>query len=159
MDNRIEKLKSMQTNLLIDVVKNYKQHGYPVELRNEALQILDERGIKIDQLELTGKLKNVVYDEAMAEYQKYTIFSTIALILNILTIFLIKDLSFFTIGLYIVSLIFILLSFSSARTLSIILKDESTDFSFIYILMGMILYFIVYFITRNQIKESINAIR
>ena len=103
MDNRIEKLKSMQTNLLIDVVKNYKQHGYPVELRNEALQILDERGIKIDQLELTGKLKNVVYDEAMAEYQKYTIFSTIALILNILTIFLIKDLSFFTIGLYIVS--------------------------------------------------------
>ena len=135
------------------------QHGYPVELRNEALQILDERGIKIDQLELTGKLKNVVYDEAMAEYQKYTIFSTIALILNILTIFLIKDLSFFTIGLYIVSLIFILLSFSSARTLSIILKDESIDFSFIYILMGMILYFIVYFITRNQIKESINAIR
>lgn len=113
----------------------------------------------MDQLELTGKLKNVVYDEAMAEYQKYTIFSTIALILNILTIFLIKDLSFFTIGLYIVSLIFILLSFSSARTLSIILKDESIDFSFIYILMGMILYFIVYFITRNQIKESINAIR
>lgn len=41
MDNRIEKLKSMQTNLLIDVVKNYKQHGYPIELRNEALQILD----------------------------------------------------------------------------------------------------------------------
>ncbi len=159
MDNRIEKLKSMQTNLLIDVVKNYKQHGYPVELRNEALQILDERGIKMDQLELTGKLKNVVYDEAMAEYQKYTIFSPIALILHILTIFLIKDLSFFTIGLYIVSLIFILLSFSCARTLSIILKDESIDFSFIYILMGMILYFIVYFITRNQIKESINAIR
>ncbi|WP_282629892.1 hypothetical protein [Empedobacter sedimenti] len=149
----------MQTNLLIDVVKNYKQHGYPVELRNEALQILDERGIKMDQLELTGKLKNVKYDEAMAEYQKYTILSTIALILNILTIFLIKDLSFFTIGLYIVSLIFILLSFSSARTLSIILKDESIDFSFIYILMGMILYFIVYFITRKQIKESINAIR
>ncbi|MRM97436.1 hypothetical protein D1Z97_09160 [Riemerella anatipestifer] len=29
MDNRIEKLKDMQTSLLIDVVKNYKKYNLP----------------------------------------------------------------------------------------------------------------------------------
>lgn len=159
MDNRIEKLKSMQTNLLIDVVKRYQQFGYPIEIKNEAIKILEQRGIKMDQLELTGKIKNTAYDAAVETYQQYKLFSIIALVLNIISIFLMKDSSYAGYIFYIIMLIFILLSFSSARKLSVILNDESIDYSYIYIFVGMFLYFIIFFITRNHIKEAIKRVQ
>ncbi|WP_413531510.1 hypothetical protein [Empedobacter brevis] len=152
----------MQTNLLIDVVKSYKQHGYSIEIRNAAIQILEERGIKMDQLELTGRIRNSKYEKAMLTYQKYNLYSIIALIFNIISIYFMINPSFLTYPFYIITLIFILLTFSSARTLSFILKDKSIDYSYVYIFVifvGAILYFIIFFITRKQIKEAIKAIR
>ncbi len=159
MDNRIEKIKTMQTSLLIDVVKNYKQHGYSIEIRNEPIKTLEDRGVHFEDLKLTGNTKNKVYENAMDEYRKYNVFSVIALVLNIISIFLLKNPTIISFGFYIFTLIFILLSFSSARKLSIILDDKTIDFSFVYILIGIFLYFIIFFITRRQIKDRISLIR
>ncbi|MRM95673.1 hypothetical protein D1Z98_12310 [Riemerella anatipestifer] len=103
MDNRIEKLKDMQTSLLIDVVKNYKKYNYPLEFRVEALKILEQRGIKADTLSLSGNLNNTKYEEAIIEYKKYNLNSLIALIFHIISAILLKESGVISIIFYLVS--------------------------------------------------------
>ena len=80
MDERIEKLKNMQTGLLIDVVKNHKKlMDIPLELREAAIETLKDRGITSEELELSGNLYNLQYEEAMTEYRKFNINSTLIL--------------------------------------------------------------------------------
>ena len=45
MTDKIERLKKLDTDKLIDVVKNYRQYGYEENLRNSAISLLEERGI------------------------------------------------------------------------------------------------------------------
>ena len=58
MSDKIEKLKSLDNDKLIDVVKNYRQYGYSNELRTAAIEILDSRGIDQEKLKLTGNFDN-----------------------------------------------------------------------------------------------------
>lgn len=37
MTDKIERLKKLDTDKLIDVVKNYRQYGYDENLRNSAI--------------------------------------------------------------------------------------------------------------------------
>lgn len=58
MDERIEKLKDLKTQNLIEVVKNYKKYNYTNEIRDQAIRILEERGISQEELKLSGNLTN-----------------------------------------------------------------------------------------------------
>jgi hypothetical protein len=70
--NKIDRLKNLDSDKLIDVVKNYRQYGYEEDLRTEAITILEERGISKEQLQLTGNFENKKYDNAEDLYKQYT---------------------------------------------------------------------------------------
>lgn len=156
MDDRIEKLQNMQTTALIDVVKNYKKYNYPIEIKDAAIQILNSRGIKQESLKLSGNLNNIKYDEATLEYQKYNINSIVGLVFYILSIFVWS--SNFIVGLAfsLASLLFVGISFTNTKKISKLIDDDKIDYSIIYVLISMIFYFVLFFITRHQIKEAIH---
>ncbi|MCW3161518.1 hypothetical protein [Chryseobacterium oryctis] len=159
MDNRIDKLKNMQTNLLIDVVKNYKQYGYPVELRESAIKILEERGIKQEILQLSGNLENNKFDNALDEYKKYNSNSIIAFAIYVISLFVFTNSPVFSIVLYLISLIFIAFSFLNIKKISQSIKDEDLDYSILFIAFSLIFYFFFFFIVRKQVKDKIMLIR
>lgn len=155
MDQRIEKLKNLQTATLIDVVKNYKKYNYTLEIRDEALKILENRGVKQDTLKFSGNLTNNVYDEAISKYQKYNTNSIIGLILFILSYVLFNVNSFFGLIIYLIALIFIGLSFSNMKKISKLLNDEKIDYSILLFFLSLFVYFIIFFVNRKQLKEKI----
>lgn len=146
METQIEKLKNMQTHLLIDVIKNYKQYGYPVELRDASIEILEQRGIKQQSLQLSGNFENNNFDEALEEYKKYNTTSTIALIIYVISILLWRSSPIISILLYIISLVFIALSFTNTKKISKILKEENLNYSGVFIVFSIVFYFILFFI-------------
>lgn len=156
MDDRIEKLQNMQTTTLIDVVKNYKKYNYPIEIKDVAIQILESRGIKQESLKLSGNLNNVKYDEATSEYQKYNTNSIVGFVFYILSILVWSSNSIVGLVFFLVSLLFVGFSFANTKKISKLIDDNKIDFSIIYVLMSMIFYFILFFITRHQIKEAIH---
>jgi len=88
MDSRIEKLKTMQTTSLIDVAKNYKKYNYPETIKDAALIVLEERGVKQESLKISGKLTNIKYEDAIHEYKKYNVNSIFGLILFCVSMFI-----------------------------------------------------------------------
>ena len=159
METQIEKLKNMQTHLLIDVIKNYKQYGYPVELRDASIEILEQRGIKQQSLQLSGNFENNNFDEALEEYKKYNTTSTIALIIYVISILLWRSSPIISILLYIISLVFIALSFTNTKKISKILKEENLNYSGVFIVFSIVFYFILFFIVRKQVKDKVMLIR
>ncbi|MBP7174080.1 MAG: hypothetical protein KBA33_08460 [Cloacibacterium sp.] len=155
MDERIEKLKNLQTSTLIDVVKNYKKYNYTLEIRDTALKILGERGIKEDTLRLSGNFVNNSYDEAISEYQKYNTNSIIGLILFILSFILFNANGLFGLVIYLAALIFIGLSFANMKKISKLVNDERIDYSVLLVFLSLFVYFIIFFVNRKQIKERI----
>ena len=154
MDERIEKLKHMQTQNLIDVVRNYQKHGYSNEIRDSALLILAERGISQEALKLSGKIDNLEYHEAQAQYRKFTTNSFIGLFLYVLSVIVLQDLPLLSMLFYLATLIFVGLSFRNVHKLSKLLNDDSINFSLIFIFLSLIFYFIMFFIVRKEIKDK-----
>lgn len=155
MDERIEKLKNIQTGLLIDVVKNHKKHGYPLELREAAIEILKGRGITSEELKLSGNLYNLQYEEAMTEYRKFNINSTLGFILYILAVLTAFGRSGISIIIYLAAMLFIGLAFNNSKRIAQITKDDLPDY-YIVLLPSFFFYFIMFFITRKQVKERID---
>ena len=54
MMDQLERIKTLSNDKLIDVVKNYRQYGYSDELRNVALEELQERGIDREEPSCRG---------------------------------------------------------------------------------------------------------
>lgn len=157
MYERIEKLKNMQTSNLIDVAKNYKKYNYPIDIRDCALEILENRGVKQESLVLSGRLVNNTYEEAIREYQKYNTNSIIGLVLFILFPIIATSSPIFGLIIYLAALLFIALSFSNSKKIAKLVNDDKIDYSVIYLLMSFFLYFIIFFVTRHQIKERIDS--
>lgn len=174
MTNQNEKLKTLDNEKLKDVVKNYRQYGYDESIRDDAIKILEERGISQEVLKLTGDFENKSYDRAEGIYKAYVTNSRIAFIAYI-TIFLVNIfLTFYgqvsptttwlllTIVLiaFIVYLVFLLLSFLSQNSFSKILgQDLGTESVVLYIFVGMPLYIFMFFYFNNQMKEKLKEIR
>ena len=129
MTDKEERLKKLDTDKLIDVVKNYRQYGYDENLRILAISILQERGITKEQLELTGNFKNTTYDFADDLYKSFGKNATIAFVLYGIVI--------------VTTVLFPILSISS----------ETLGFSIAIIkLIAYILYFV--FLVKSFINQS-----
>ncbi|MCF8297197.1 MAG: hypothetical protein K9J13_06600 [Saprospiraceae bacterium] len=96
MSNKSERLKNLNDSKLIDVVKNYRQYGYDESLRNEAISILEARGIDKEFLQMTHNYKNRTYDLANDCYLSYCRNSKIAFFSNVLLNFNYLSFNFFT---------------------------------------------------------------
>lgn len=154
VDERIQKLQHMQTSMLIDVVKNYKQYGYTDELRESALLILNERGINEQSLKLSGNLNNFKYEHARDEYRKFVTNSYIALALFILSFLSFSTTALVSMFIYVIALLFVGFSFNNTKKLSKLLNDKTIDYSVIFIFLSVFLYFILFFVISSQIKEK-----
>lgn len=155
MDDRIEKLQKMQTHHLIEVVKNYRQHGYPLEIRESALSILEERGVSKQTLELSGNMINRKYDEVQDEYKKFHNNSVIALVLYISSVVAANSYPLLSLILSLATLVLVGLSFQNTKKLSQLLNDKTMDYSVLFIFVSVFLYVIMYFVIRRQVKEKI----
>ncbi|GLB47795.1 hypothetical protein [Neptunitalea lumnitzerae] len=174
LNNQYNTLNRLTTNKLIDVVKNYHQYGYTEELRELALNILEDRGITKIDLQLTGNLENRTYQKANEQYQAYRKNSKVAFVSYIL-VFAFKIITRFSysisdslVSLFLVLTIFflalyfiyIILSFINQRQFFKILGDSyGPEGALVYLLIGMPFYFFMYFYFRKQMKEKIKEIR
>ena len=167
MENILERLKRLNDLKLIDTVKNHKQYGYDESVRNSAILILEERGIDIEQLKLSGNFKNHNYENAQRIYDSYRKNSLTAFIVYILSFII--QVNIFDIGgiimliintlIMILYLIYLIKSFiSQSNFYKAIGKDYGVSGAFLYLLLGMPLYFIMYFFFRNQMKEQLRYI-
>ena len=157
MDERINKLKTMPSHLLLDVVKNYKQHHYTLEIRDAAIEILKNRGIKLESLEISGRLVNHSFEQALQEYKKYNLNSTIALIFAIASMLFYQNF-LVSLVMYLTALIFIAISLLNVKKISRYVNDENINFQVILVILSFIFYIIIFFIFRKQLKEKIQLI-
>ncbi len=173
MENKAERLKKLDNPKLIDVVKNYRQYGYDENLRDQAISILEERGIDKEHLQLTGNFTNNVYDRASLAYKAFHKNSIIALIMYILFLvslvsepFLVNAQIVNSSYYFVISLV-IIIAFWSFLIKSFIDYNEfhkaigqgsNADGVMMYFGFGVPLYFLAFFYFRKQMKEQMDSI-
>jgi hypothetical protein len=174
MIDKLERLKSFDSKKLIDIVKNYRQYGYDEKLRNDTLEILEKRGINKEQLILTGNFKNENYDSAKDIYESFNRNSKYALILYgiilimsiLISIISTDKLNFLSSAMLIIDLIliglFIIFLVKSIINQSqfhkTIGKKNDSEFMLTFLVLGIALYFILYFYFRNKMNEQMKLI-
>jgi hypothetical protein len=172
--DKSERLKKLDNDKLIDVVKNYRQHGYDEGLRNQAIAILEERGLSKEDLQLTGNFDNHSYEFAGEIYNSFSKNSKIAFILYGLLLIMTFVVPFLGIQseaagmiVLIVNLVlifaflgFLLLSFVNQNQFyKSVGQDYGSEGALIYLLLGMPFYIFAYFYFRGQMKERMKLIR
>ncbi len=173
-----EQLSHYDDDKLIDIVKNSRLYGYSTTYRNQALLILDSRGISEMELKMQGNFENFAYNEstrALAEYNRFAkkafVFYFIFLSLFIIqTTLKISGISFGTVvdkGLVVLYIVTYLLTFlnivqSLLQYLKIykaISKKPGVDVFLLFFFVGIPFYFILYLIAKKRIKEDMELLR
>lgn len=75
-----ERLRGFDSHKLVDVVRNYRQYGYPPAIRDFALGILRDRGHDIAHLEYTGAFSNHDFTRAEALFESFKTSTLLALL-------------------------------------------------------------------------------
>ncbi|WP_204345759.1 LptF/LptG family permease [Psychroserpens algicola] len=163
-------LESYENIKLIDVVKHYRQYDYSIEYRNSSLAILNDRGITEQELKFGGNLTDHEYEESLRLKYAYEENSKLAFILYIIALILIvpgailanngfptlgKALSitgYLTYGLFFFSII---KSFIDNINLNKLLGKNNLSSVIMFIILGLPLYIIYYFIQVKQINKDL----
>ena len=174
MTDQRERLQKFDNDKLIEVVKNYRQYGYDERLRQSAIDILAERGITKEHLQIAGGLENRTYDYAKDLFDSFLRNSLIAFVMFLilfssrvairivpvdseglaLTILIVTVLSF------VLYFIFLIMSFMNQNQFyKAIGQDYGTEGALLYLLLGMPIYMFMYFYFRNQMMEKMKEIR
>ena len=167
-----EKLQRFSNDKLADIVRNYRQYGYDEALRESAINILGERGVSREELQLSGNYENRSYDRAREIFIAFNRKSTLAFCLYFVFFFgrvvapFVQDETVFDLirlighAAGIVYLLFLISSFlSQNKFYESIGLDYGIDGALMYLLLGMPLYFIMYFYFKRQMKAKMNEIR
>ena len=161
-----EKLLKFSDEKLIDIVKNYRQYGYNIELRNETLEILSERGISPEILDLQGNLNNEQFINSEELYNSFDKYSKIAfvayLIVLVLNIFgnILPFINLLLPPAGIIFLIYIIKSFITQEKFYKTIGIQRSQFdAIICFIVGMPLYIGMYFYYKNLMKVELNKIR
>lgn len=168
-----QRLKRLDSDKLIDVVKNYRQYGYSTEIRNYAISLLEDRGISHNDLLLTGNFENKSYDFANTLLSSFNRNSKLAfffygllLILKVISIWFNRETSFtsttLVAGYILASLLYIVFLVQSFLNQSDFYKATGDEFgsdgALAYLLLGMPFYFVMYFVFQNQMKERMETV-
>ena len=166
-----EYFQKFSDNRLIDIVRNARQFGYDDSIKNNALEVLKERGISQEDLQLTGNLTNDKFDSVEYLYKSYTTNSNIAfiiygvlLLLNIIKLFLAVDFvvlfSLPSLILFIAYLVFFIMSFfNHLNFYRSIGKEMGVGDQIMYFLIGMPFYFFMHFFYKSQMKEEMKMVQ
>jgi hypothetical protein len=174
MTEKHQRLLNLDNSKLMDVVKNYRQYGFDDEFREKAISILEERGISIEDLKLTGNFENKTFDYAKLIFQAFRRNSTIAFVMYLILFFTSFAPSFISsdsegvaiflliasISSLIIYVVFLIKSFMSQNQYyKLIGQDYGSEGALLYLFFGMPFYMIMYFFFRNQMKEKMNMIK
>jgi lipopolysaccharide export system permease protein len=173
-----DKLKPLSDNQLIDIIQNYRQYKYTKGEREVGLELLAERGITKEELVFTGRFENQRHKEAIASYDNMLKNSIIALIiygitlvantvlavaLNNLEMSKTVKLIAQIIILYSLNVVFLFFAIRSIinydRINKALKKPRNIGNYIVLFLFGIPFYIFLYFYTRKQTKEKIEAIR
>jgi hypothetical protein len=174
VNDQIDKLKKLDNNRLIDVVKNYRQYGYNEELRTIAMLILEDRGVTIEELALAGNLTNATYESATSIYRSYRLNSILAFVMYVLMILgafrvlplmgpygALEDYALgIQIGIIVLYFVFLVRSFlDQSQFYKTTGEKYGVDGALLYLFLGMPFYFFMFLYFRNQMKEKMKLIR
>jgi len=163
-------LQSLDNNLLIDIIKNYRQYNHMIKYKNTALSIINSRGITNQQLKFSGNFTNEVFEESIRLKNRYDEDSKLSLILYSISLVLLlggsilKNNGFsiignplFVVGIIteIVFLISLIRSFISYSNLNKHLEKGTISGAIVFLLLGLPLYFINYFFQRKKLNKNL----
>ncbi|WP_445384306.1 hypothetical protein ACT6NV_09970 [Robiginitalea sp. IMCC44478] len=158
-------LNTLDNPQLMEIVKNYRLHGYPESMRSRALQILELRGMDQTLLRRLGYLNNRQYEAALKPYLLFRRNSKIGFGIYLFFLFL-MGLSFLTEPNLLISILllssflgfvsFLLLSFESQdRFFNNIGKTGGSGSALVFFFMGMPLYFLMYYHFKNIMRQEL----
>jgi lipopolysaccharide export system permease protein len=165
-------LNGYDNERLIKVIKNYHGSNYKIEYKNTAIAILDSRGISKEELKQSGNLSNHYYDEAIRLKNEFEEDSKLAFILYTISVIfsivgrVLENNKFPTLGnvLFIIGIVIFILfilalmkSFSKHSDLYKHLGEHKSINPILFILIGLPLYVIFYFIQRQQIDKTMTS--
>lgn len=167
-------LLSYSDDKLIDVIKNYRQYDLDITYRNSSVAIMADRGISEQELQFGGNLANEKYETALRQMKAYRENSLLAFKLYFFT--LLGDIvgpvlnnngfpaigtTLFALGLVatLIYLIFLFKSFSNLQAFYKQTPDRSNINLYALLVLGIPLYFLIYFYYKNKLKEDIKTIR
>ncbi|MBS2213969.1 hypothetical protein KEM09_21350 [Carboxylicivirga mesophila] len=174
MPGSTDKLKTLDNSKLMDVVKNYKQYGYDLEIRQAAITILEERGISTQDLKMTGNFENTRFEEASRYFDSFFRSSKLALIaycaviaFNLLPGFIAEIapsiLTLVVIGSWLSLIIYFVFIIKSLldhnRLYKLIGNNYNTNGTIMYYILGAPLYFIFYFVFKKQVYNEMRTIQ
>ena len=171
--NAYDIIQKLDDSKLIAIVKDYRDFDYTVEHKNTAISVLTSRGITRQELKMAGHLNNDFLEEATTLRNNYVEDSKLALILYIISLILcalaavlvnnkqaILGNSIYVIGIiaFAIFVFALVKSFSKHTNLYKHLGKNNSINGILFSFIGLPLYFIFYFIQKNQIKKDLNAI-
>jgi len=174
MPDKSERLKSLDSSKLVDLVRNYRQYGYDEDFRKEALGILEERGIDKEQLQLTGSFDNHNYDRAQELYTDFRKNSNRAFILyailfvTLIGLGMIRSIVEIPVLLHMLIVwgviasywVFLIKSFLNQDSFyKIAGRNYGSEGILLYLLLGMPLYIIMFFYFKKQMAEQMRLIQ
>jgi lipopolysaccharide export system permease protein len=159
---------------LVDIIQNYRKYDFDESYRTSALGILHDRGITEQELKIAGHLSSDNFDNAKRHYLDYALNSKISLFFYIP--YFISILAYFVLNnnklpsLAIVALIiaipttilFLTFFFKSLASQSNFYKvaDKKSGLNIIlFLIVGIPLYFLVYFFNKKKMKEELKVIQ
>ena len=166
-------LKNHETNKLIDIIKNYHQYDYPKSFRNSSIKILADRGISEEELRLGGNLTNPVYEDAnravnlfnenskiaFVAYFAYLVFTVLALVFNNNKLPALAVISGILAVILVISfLVYLIKLYTNLSNFYKILNEKNTINILGIAIIGIPLYFLVYFYYQKKLKEDIKQI-
>jgi len=173
MTDRKDSLSSLNNEKLIEVVKNYRKYNYDDIVRNEAIEILEERGIDKKQLILTGNFENQTYNSAERAFNSFKrnsiitiIFYIVIFITTIFSPFFTLDydpLSLAILSINLIAIIFYFVFFvktfiNQINFFDIIGKHPGSKNTIIYFFLGVPLFVFLYLYYRNEMNEELKLI-
>ncbi len=166
-------LNNHDNDKLIDIIKNYHQYDYTESYKNSSIKILNSRGITEEELRMSGNLTNQQYEDANREMMFYNENSRISLItyftylISTILGLVLKNNGFEVLGIILIiiaAIIFItcfVYMFRSFINLSNFYKHVSNNTKiniFVLYIIGLPLYFLIYFYYKNKLNEDIKQI-
>ena len=167
-------LERYSNDKLIDIVKNYRQYDFDKSFKNTSLEILNDRGLSEEELRFGGNLTNSNFENALRYKSEFRGNSIFAFKLYVISIFgdivgaVLKNNGFPNIGMalliigLIISVVYTIYLIKSLVSLSNFYKQtpmKKTNNFLVLLLIGLPLYFLVYFFYKDKLDEDIKSIR
>ncbi len=166
-------LLNYSNDKLIDILKNYRQYELHISYYNTALQLLDSRGLSKQDLKFGGNLINENYENALRYKNDYSFNSVLAFKLYFISLFsdivgaVLNNNGFPAIGLILIiigmlaTLSYLIYLFKSVMNLSNFYKLTTNKNSInilALLVLGIPLYFLIYFNYKKKLDEDIRLI-